>query len=55
MPVKAIVTIFRRQYRAKTILALFVLGMVQLSGIDGVLYVSPKVIQSGKFWWLRNS
>lgn len=31
---------FKRQYRARTILALFVLGMVQLSGIDGVLYVS---------------
>lgn len=30
---------FRRQYRARTALALFVLGMVQLSGIDGVLYV----------------
>jgi MFS family permease len=32
--------LFRRAYRARTILALFVLGMVQLSGIDGVLYVS---------------
>jgi MFS family permease len=32
--------LFRRGYRARTILALFVLGMVQLSGIDGVLYVS---------------
>lgn len=31
--------IFRRQYRFRTFLALFVLGMVQLSGIDGVLYV----------------
>lgn len=31
--------LFRRQYRSRTILALFVLGMVQLSGIDGVLYV----------------
>lgn len=33
------VMIFRRQYRSRTFLALFVLGMVQLSGIDGVLYV----------------
>ena len=33
--------IFRRGYRARTILALFVLGMVQLSGIDGVLYYAP--------------
>lgn len=31
--------LFRRGYRSRTILALFVLGMVQLSGIDGVLYV----------------
>ncbi|KAK5009471.1 hypothetical protein LTR28_000912 [Elasticomyces elasticus] len=32
---------FRRQYRSRTILALFVLGMVQLCGIDGVLYYAP--------------
>lgn len=32
--------LFGKAYRARTILALFVLGMVQLSGIDGVLYVS---------------
>jgi MFS family permease len=31
---------FKRNYRARTMLALFVLGMVQLCGIDGVLYVS---------------
>ena len=31
--------IFQRQYRLKTSLGLFILGMVQLSGIDGVLYV----------------
>lgn len=31
---------FKRDYRSRTILALFVLGMVQLSGIDGVIYVS---------------
>jgi MFS family permease len=31
--------LFKRGYRARTVLALFVLGMVQLSGIDGVLYV----------------
>lgn len=35
-----LVLLFRRGYRSRTILALFVLGMVQLSGIDGVLYVS---------------
>ncbi|KAF2665645.1 general substrate transporter [Microthyrium microscopicum] len=33
--------LFRRGYRARTILALFLLGMVQLSGIDGVLYYAP--------------
>jgi len=33
--------LFRRGYRSRTILALFVLGMVQLSGIDGVLYYAP--------------
>ena len=32
--------IFQRKYRLSTVLGLFVLGMVQLSGIDGVLYVS---------------
>ena len=32
--------IFRRQYRMRTGLGLFILGMIQLSGIDGVLYVS---------------
>ncbi|KAH6688414.1 general substrate transporter [Plectosphaerella plurivora] len=35
------VLIFRRNYRARTILGLFVLGMVQLSGIDGVIYYAP--------------
>lgn len=40
--------LFRRQYRTRTFLALTVLGMVQLSGIDGVLYVcqSPSVSPS---------
>ena len=37
---QAIGSIFLKKYRLKTILGLFVLGMVQLSGIDGVLYVS---------------
>lgn len=32
--------LFGKAYRGRTVLALFVLGMVQLSGIDGVLYVS---------------
>ena len=37
---RAIANIFQRRYRMRTTLGLFVLGMVQLSGIDGVLYVS---------------
>lgn len=39
-PWQSFAILFRRGYRARTTLALFVLGMVQLSGIDGVLYVS---------------
>ena len=38
--------IFQRKYRSRTVLGLFVLGMVQLSGIDGVLYVSLIVLDS---------
>ena len=41
---QAMKSIFQRKYRLRTILGLFVLGMVQLSGIDGVLYV--RFIQS---------
>ena len=37
---QAIRSIFQKRYRLRTVLGLFVLGMVQLSGIDGVLYVS---------------
>jgi len=33
--------LFRRGYRSRTMFALFILGMVQLSGIDGVLYYAP--------------
>ena len=32
--------VFHRLYRARTTLGLFILGMIQLCGIDGVLYVS---------------
>ena len=32
--------VFYRRYRARTGLGLFILGMIQLCGIDGVLYVS---------------
>ncbi|KAH6672034.1 MFS sugar transporter-like protein [Halenospora varia] len=33
--------IFRKEYRERTMLGLFILGMVQLCGIDGVLYYAP--------------
>jgi MFS family permease len=33
--------IFRKGYRARTMLALFILSAVQLSGIDGVMYYAP--------------
>lgn len=39
---QSITILFRRGYRTRTVLALFVLGMVQLSGIDGVLYVGAR-------------
>ncbi|KAF2104244.1 general substrate transporter [Rhizodiscina lignyota] len=37
--------IFRRPYRRMTGMALFVLGMVQLCGIDGVLYYAPTLFK----------
>ncbi|KAK6074014.1 polyol transporter 2-like protein 1 [Seiridium cupressi] len=40
-PWQSLALLFRRGYRSRTILALFILGMVQLSGIDGVLYYAP--------------
>ncbi|KAI1187505.1 general substrate transporter [Nemania serpens] len=33
--------LFRKAYRPRTVLALFILGMVQLSGIDAILYYAP--------------
>lgn len=36
---RAVSDLFRKEYRFRTTLALFILGMVQLCGIDGVLYV----------------
>ncbi|MCJ1284887.1 hypothetical protein MMC26_004224 [Xylographa opegraphella] len=33
--------IFNKQYRIRTSLGIFILGMVQLCGIDGVLYYAP--------------
>ncbi|KAH8808516.1 general substrate transporter [Xylogone sp. PMI_703] len=34
-------TIFKKEYRRRTLLGLFILGMIQLCGIDGVLYYAP--------------
>ncbi|GAM87194.1 hypothetical protein ANO11243_052160 [Dothideomycetidae sp. 11243] len=40
-PVEGLIMIFRPQYRARTILALVMLGTIQASGIDGILYYAP--------------
>lgn len=37
---KGLTAVFLRHYRMRTALGLFILGMIQLCGIDGVLYVS---------------
>ncbi|KAF4553257.1 Sugar (and other) transporter-like protein 20 [Elsinoe fawcettii] len=42
-PITAIFTIFSAPYRTRTTLALIMLGMIQLSGIDGVLYYAPQL------------
>ncbi|KAI9740217.1 MAG: hypothetical protein M1834_004795 [Cirrosporium novae-zelandiae] len=42
---KGFLTIFQRQYRSRTILGLFVLAMVQLCGIDSVLYYAPTLFR----------
>lgn len=54
-PWQSFAILFRRGYRARTILALFVLGMVQLSGIDGVLYVSVPQSGSGVSYVYENT
>ncbi|KAI1744727.1 general substrate transporter [Xylaria scruposa] len=40
-PWRSFLLLFRKAYRQRTILALFILGMVQLSGIDAILYYAP--------------
>lgn len=52
-PWQSFLLLFKRGYRQRTILALFVLGMVQLSGIDGVLYVSAVSLYSPLVLTLR--
>ncbi|CAJ2502108.1 Uu.00g049610.m01.CDS01 [Anthostomella pinea] len=44
-PWQGFVLLFRRGYRSRTILALFILGMVQLSGIDAVIYYAPVLFE----------
>ena len=44
----AVVDLFRKQHRLRTALAIGTLGMVQLCGIDGVLYVSLHGFDSRK-------
>ncbi|KAI8188719.1 Sugar transport protein MST8 [Colletotrichum sp. SAR 10_86] len=39
-PWQSFTLLFKRGYRTRTTLAIFILGMIQLSGIDGVVYVS---------------
>ncbi|KAF4635971.1 hypothetical protein G7Y89_g2101 [Cudoniella acicularis] len=38
---KEFLNIFKKEYRGRTLLGLFILGMIQLCGIDGVLYYAP--------------
>lgn len=45
--------VFNRQYRARTNLGLFILGMIQLCGIDGVLYVSQSSVVTQPGFHLR--
>ncbi|KAI4742699.1 general substrate transporter [Aureobasidium sp. EXF-12298] len=40
-PVEGLTMLFRQPYRKPALLALYVLGVIQLSGIDGVLYYAP--------------
>ncbi|KAI4719317.1 general substrate transporter [Aureobasidium sp. EXF-10727] len=39
--VEGLTMLFRQPYRRPALLALYVLGVIQLSGIDGVLYYAP--------------
>lgn len=39
-PLQDIILVFRKEYRLRTSLALLILAGIQLSGIDGIVYVS---------------
>jgi hypothetical protein len=38
--IQAFKDVFKSQYLGRSLLGMFILGMIQLSGIDGVTYVS---------------
>ncbi|KAJ0290928.1 hypothetical protein COL940_000813 [Colletotrichum noveboracense] len=40
-PWQSFTLLFKKGYRTRTTLAIFILGMIQLSGIDGVVYYAP--------------
>ncbi|KAJ5329335.1 hypothetical protein N7452_009725 [Penicillium brevicompactum] len=42
---KKLLEIFEKGVRGRTLLAVFLMGMQQLSGIDGVLYYAPELFQ----------
>lgn len=48
-PVEGLTMLFRQPYRKPALLALYVLGVIQLSGIDGVLCVPAHLTIPSKF------
>ncbi|CAG8067153.1 unnamed protein product [Penicillium salamii] len=44
-PTKKLLEIFSKDVRGRTLLAVFLMGMQQMSGIDGVLYYAPQLFQ----------
>ncbi|KAM3074868.1 hypothetical protein ACMFMG_008282 [Clarireedia jacksonii] len=44
--IKGYLEIFEKEYRSRTLLGLFMLGVLQLSGIDGVLYYAPTLFEA---------
>ncbi|KAI8179033.1 hypothetical protein K4K48_000445 [Colletotrichum sp. SAR 10_66] len=43
-PWQSFTLLFKRGYRTRTTLAIFILGMIQLSGIDGVVYLCNWIV-----------
>ncbi|KAF7885069.1 hypothetical protein EAF00_010887 [Botryotinia globosa] len=44
--IRGLLRIFEKEYRSRTFLAVFLLGALQLSGIDGVLYYAPTLFET---------